>query len=66
MFSSSADSDLRAHANDLDAVSREIHGVKVPPSYMEELYNLRWHLARIREATGAEPAATGLREEPSG
>jgi len=33
---------------DLDAVDREVGGVDVPPSYMEELYNLSMHLDLVR------------------
>ncbi len=33
----------------LAEVEQEIRDVRVPPSYMEELYNLRMHLERVRD-----------------
>jgi len=51
----SKDVDVAPFLLRLDEVEREIHGVKVPPSYMEELYNLRMHLARVQAELRARP-----------
>jgi TRAP transporter TAXI family solute receptor len=40
--------DVSAYLEELSDVEREIERVDVPASYMEELYNLRMHLARIQ------------------
>lgn len=43
---------------ELAELEREIvETVKVPGSYMEELYNLRMHLARLRERVAVRPGA---------
>ncbi|MEW8013330.1 MAG: TAXI family TRAP transporter solute-binding subunit [Candidatus Sedimenticola endophacoides] len=41
--------DLRAAIGDLDAIDREVAKVSVPLSYAEELYDLRLHIALVRE-----------------
>ncbi|MHC4845609.1 MAG: TAXI family TRAP transporter solute-binding subunit [Planctomycetota bacterium] len=49
------DADAAPFLQKLAEVEQEIHGVKVPPSYMEELYNLRMHLARVQVELRARP-----------
>lgn len=42
------DADVAKLLGDLESVEREVAGVSVPPSYMEELYNLSMHLDLVR------------------
>ncbi len=50
------DDELQAQLRELDRVGREIYATKVPPSYMEELYNLRMHLERVQKKIGRTAA----------
>jgi hypothetical protein len=48
-------------AAELERTEREVHSVRVPPGYLEEYYNLRMHLDRVRSAverTSREASAT--------
>jgi len=47
--------DMKPFIERLAVIEHEIHGVKVPPSYMEELYNMRMHLARVQTELRARP-----------
>jgi TRAP transporter TAXI family solute receptor len=47
-----SDSDVAGHLDELARVEREINAVTVPASYMEELYNLRMHLALVQASVG--------------
>ena len=42
--------DLDAVLEELERVRQEVGSVEVPVGYMEEYYNLRMHLARVRDA----------------
>jgi hypothetical protein len=41
---------VAAMARELAETEEEVHSVKVPPSYLEEYYNLRMHLERVSAA----------------
>jgi TRAP transporter TAXI family solute receptor len=43
-----ADTAVEPYLEQLSKIEHEIQGVKVPPSYMEELYNMRMHLSRVQ------------------
>jgi hypothetical protein len=49
--------DLSGYIDELAGVEREINAVNVPASYMEELYNLRMHLALVQQKMKAVTAA---------
>lgn len=51
----------RRHAAKLAQIEAEILHVKVPPSYMEELYNLRMHLRLVRRSIAKAGGSSGRR-----
>jgi hypothetical protein len=54
---SDEEADVSGLLEELAVVEHEIDAVKVPPSYMEELYNLKMHLALIRQQAARTPPA---------
>jgi len=48
---------LLALTEELDRIEMEILEVRVPPSYAEELYNLRMHLDLVPERARERPQA---------
>lgn len=49
--------DVSGYLQELGAVETEINAVNVPASYMEELYNLRMHLALVQQKVRAADSA---------
>ncbi len=49
--------EVAGYMQELADVEREINGVTVPASYMEELYNLRMHLALVQRNVGGVAVA---------
>jgi hypothetical protein len=49
--------DVSGYLEELDRVETEINSVNVPASYMEELYNLRMHVALVQEKVRAVESA---------